>query len=99
MHRVQRGPVAQGLEQSAHNRSVGGSIPSGPTNSWEFGDDEWARSGCLEVRRLANSIIDRAAIIVCWAMVVIVALVSGCVDLRAATRPIRFDSQIGRNVR
>ena len=25
------GPVAQGLEQSAHNRSVGGSIPSGPT--------------------------------------------------------------------
>ncbi len=26
------GPVAQGLEQSAHNRSVGGSIPSGPTN-------------------------------------------------------------------
>ena len=30
-HRVQRGPVAQGLEQSAHNRSVGGSIPSGPT--------------------------------------------------------------------
>ncbi len=25
------GPVAQRLEQSAHNRSVGGSIPSGPT--------------------------------------------------------------------
>ena len=29
--RFPRGPVAQGLEQSAHNRSVGGSIPSGPT--------------------------------------------------------------------
>ncbi len=28
---LRRGPVAQGLEQSAHNRSVGGSIPSGPT--------------------------------------------------------------------
>ena len=27
------GPVAQGLERTAHNGLVGGSIPSGPTNS------------------------------------------------------------------
>ena len=30
-YRVLYGPVAQGLEQSAHNRLVVGSIPTGPT--------------------------------------------------------------------
>jgi len=29
-----KGPVAQWLEQSAHNRLVLGSIPSGPTNTF-----------------------------------------------------------------
>jgi hypothetical protein len=30
------GPVAQWLEQSAHNALVGGSSPSGPTRSFEI---------------------------------------------------------------